>query len=294
MKCKKSLEEFDTRDWELWPNLEEVGGEWHSSCPSMPVGSRDGENYNRLVISNNLIWCRHCQAGGVIKGEESPRNSYIPPEQRIRTLVPLPKEHIVSWEHACLEERDYFHDRGISDKTIDRYRLGYNPISHRYSIPHHYKGQLYGIQYRMTKAFEEYLILRGVPADEVKASRFTSEKGSQCNDVLFNDIGIKGKPYVLIVESRLDALTLTELGFPACVANQDYPELKAIPEKIIIPDNDGGKGDEIGLRRAHRITGTRWHRIPEGFKDSGELLRSMNFDQRKVYGWLGLRPIPGD
>jgi hypothetical protein len=298
MKCNQTQDYIDTSQWEDWDNLAWDGREWHASCPALPAGGRSGHNHDRIVISdNNLIWCRACGAGGAIRDTEEPApdGGYVAkPKAALRVLRPLPAASMVYSCHRALDtygDRDYFYGREITDDLIDLHQLGYHPLSRRYSIPHWYQGVLYGIQYRSSKSREDWLRSKGATDDDIRNQRFTSELGSQCNDVLFNDIGIKGMPYCLIVESRLDALSLTAMGFPACVANRDFPELRAIPEKIIIPDNDTGAGDTIALRRLDAIKGSRIHRLPAGVKDCGVLIKESEVPSTGIYSWLGLPPI---
>lgn len=129
---------------------------------------------------------------------------------------------------------------------------------------------------------------RGVSAEEIKTWRFISERGSQINDVLFGDRHLPGADFCLIVESRFDAMALASMGIAAVVSRWNFPELADVPEKIVIPDNDGGRGDLIAIDRMEKIPGCRLHRLPSQYKDVGELIQAEGRDG--VTNWLRLWP----
>lgn len=113
------------------------------------------------------------------------------------TVVVLPELVEIFWEKGKdLSFRDYWYHRGISDKTIDRFRLGWhNGWS---TIPIFIDG-----------IFINFQIRRDEPNKRIKS--WYRGTGSQ----LFNSDLLKLTPSVIIAESPTDAILLQQYGFPA-------------------------------------------------------------------------------
>lgn len=269
----------------------------HAPCPYFPEGHTDGHNKNRIRVGASLkdgrktFYCNACGAWQVMEGQGSaiqkprPLNVMAEPDHP-RISQDLPRE---LWEGITEGARKYFNDRGISSRAVDAYLLGWNPKNRRYSVPcYDEKGQCWGIQYRASYAGQE--------------PKYTSETGS-FNRRLFNArVFSNGRlAYVLIVEGPLDAIALTDLGFPAIAkfdGNQAYHAwevkwnkfLNAL-DRIIIPDNDDN-GELIAISKLNDIANSRIHRLPEGVKDTGEFIkRDLAMAKVRVQEWLGLPPI---
>lgn len=236
--------------------------------------------------SNPHVWCRFCGARAWL--EES---TNVPQEslQRIQREVEEPRlpENLVRRLVSDLgARRRFFHERGLSDDTIERYQLGYHVVYHRYAIPCYYNDRLYGVKYRIEPVAEQQMKARGE-----KYAKYISEKGG-VNNVVFNDFVAKtDTPYLLIDEGELDAMLLTQHGFPTISPfsgnnsrvgwRPEWRRLIAhIPNIYVIAQNDDA-GELIAIARLHDLGRGKAVRAPQGYKDLGEWLRSMPADQRQ-------------
>lgn len=244
------------------------------------------------------VWCRFCGAWAKI---ETPQDKVV---ERGRYKTPAlrePKinEQIVDQLCADLGGREaFFHSRGLSTQTIQRYRLGYHRKYNRYAIPCYFGGKLYGIKYRIDPGVEQRLKARGEPV-----VKYFSERGG-VNNVVFNDVVARASvPYVLIDEGELDALLLTQHGFPTISpfsgnnASVGWrPEwmnlIRHIPRVYVIAQNDNA-GELITIARLHDLGRGEVISAPAGYKDLGEWLRTIREEDRtrELVNLLRLSPI---
>lgn len=196
--------------------------EWSSSCPFC-LG--DG-GVDRLIhfLDEDEFWCRQCGAWGKVadgKGDgvdwqrlalaeaarraEAERNTAVALEQ-VANLAPT-----VARYHANLLDkalRALWKPWGLTDESIDKYRLGYAfscPTcrqSDSLTIPVYQAGKLVSIRHRLLHA----------PAD---AGKYRPQFGG-LPPVLYNlDILQIHPHYVVLVEGEIKAMVLTQFGFPA-------------------------------------------------------------------------------
>jgi len=117
----------------------------------------------------------------------------------------LSRDLAENYHQALLKEIvavDYLKGRGIDTESIKRFKLGfYQKDGTRWlSIPHFQNGELVNIKFR------------NLNPDAKKSDRFKRMTG--CKSILFNPDSLEGQKEVFICEGELDAITLTQAGFP--------------------------------------------------------------------------------
>lgn len=248
--------------------------------------------------SSPHVWCRFCGARAWLENSEFKSEfsrSRKPYEERNPEIDP----GLVAQLERDLSGREaFFMARGLSRETIARHRLGFHRRYHRYAIPCFFNGKLYGIKYRIDPVAEEQLKQRG----EIYA-KYISEKGG-INNVVFNDAVARAPvPYVLIDEGEIDAMLLTQHGFPTISPfsgnNSSVgwrPEwrslIRHIPNVYVVVQNDNA-GELIGIARLHDLGRGTAVRPPAGYKDLGEWLQSIpeGQRQRELVSLLKLAPL---
>lgn len=273
--------------WPNWNHLTRYGSEYHAQCPN------DNKQYgDRMVITPEQtakgpphVWCRFCGAWAKIETSQEK----IVERERCKTPAhrePKIDEQIVDQLRSDLSGREaFFHSRGLSAQTIQRYQLGYHRKYNRYAIPCYVGGKLYGIKYRIDPVVEQKRRERGEPV-----IKYFSERGG-INNVVFNDAVARAPvPYVLIDEGELDALLLTQHGFPTISPfsgnNSSVgwrPEwlklIRHIPKIYVIAQNDSA-GELITIARLHDLGRGEVISAPLGYKDLGEWLREIAPEHR--------------
>lgn len=159
------------------------------------------------------------------------------------TVVVLPELVEIFWEEGRGEShRDYWYRRGINDRTIDRFRLGWHNGWN--TIPIFVDG-----------IFINFQIRRDNPDKRIKS--WYRGTGSQ----LFNSDLLRLTPSVIISESPTDAILLQQNGFPAISHTggatgwnekwfSPFMHLKSI---FILYDND--KAGRKGARKVSKNLG---------------------------------------
>lgn len=158
--------------------------------------------------------------------------------------------------------REYWHSRGLTDATVDRFMLGWD--GRRYTIPHLYRLIPFGCKRRKSEI------------DDKIEERYVCISGSRSG--IFNADILQSVEMVVICEGEIDAMLLEQWGFPAVTSTAgaatwkpDWVNLFSSVRKIfILYDNDkagldGALHVQSTLRRAKIV------RYPEGVKDCGEL-----------------------
>ena len=144
---------------------------------------------------------------------------------REKTIVKavIPNDYLSAC-HAHYQETTYFQDRGLSDQTIDRFLLGYDPKQDCVVLP----------------CEAGHFIRRSI-----SEKRYLNEKGQP--SPLFQPELLLGDVPVFLVEGAFDALSAEELGHRACAMNgagnrEKVAEILRNLDKtapiILLPDND--------------------------------------------------------
>lgn len=158
--------------------------------------------------------------------------------------------------------RAYWLKRGLFDQTINDFMLGWD--GKRYTIPHLYRLVPFGVKRRQSDI------------DDGISHKYTSVTGSRAG--LFNADVLWNTDKVVICEGEIDAMLLTQWGFPAVSSTvgagtwkADWVKLfSSVRQIFILYDNDaaGRTGSSLvfaTMRRAKIIN------YPANIKDCGDL-----------------------
>lgn len=190
--------------------------------------------------------------------------------------------------YACIDDTDYWKQRGLSRKTIDRFRIGYikewrhpamptSPLSPRLIIPTG-KNSYFA---RDTRS--------DLTDEQMKYAK--SKYGFQFFNI--EALNVADQP-IFLVEGELDALSILDCGGCAIslgsVSNAKAfaSQLSCNPSQpiIIVMDNDArGKKTAKLLSESFSAIGIPFQQstVPDGFKDPNELLCS---DRDKFIAWM--------
>lgn len=226
---------------------------------------REGANWGRAEQHSSLVvneeeqkwyWNSENKGGGpleyliLVRGYDKKRAQevlevrdrislgFLPPQVDTHYSTPYEKMVDVFWE-AGKENRSYWYKRKLTDRTIDRYRLGfYNGWS---TIPLYLNDHLVNFQCRR---------------DEPKKAIRLWYKEEHWQPVLLNVELLNLVDTVFITEGTVDALLLTQEGIPAVAQTAGavywspfwYPYFSRIKKVYYIADND-----EAGRKAAARV-----------------------------------------
>src|SRR5690606_34211618 len=110
-------------------------------------------------------------------------------------------EQIRRWHETMPQERrEYWYSRGLMDPIIDAFLLGWD--GKRYTIPHLYRGVPFGVKRRKAPDLDD-----GIEA------KYVAVTGSRAG--IFNADALAVERHIVICEGEIDALLLTQYGFPA-------------------------------------------------------------------------------
>lgn len=160
-------------------------------------------------------------------------------------------------------------ERGLTEETIEHFKLGYDERKNAVAIPHFKNGELINIKYRMLGDSD---------------TRYTSERNAE--PWLFNDAGIEVaqvKGAVAIAEGEFDCMSLWQSGFknvisPGSGANSYGTWIESI-DKIksiwIAYDNDE-PGQSAARELAERLGIEKCRNVvyPDGIKDANEYIKT--------------------
>lgn len=185
-------------------------------------------------------------------------------------------DDLINEWHKRVGETDYFKNRGLTDKTINKYRLGFNPEGSKQYLEH------YKLSMPVT---DEYVIVRITRPIEGKPKTMNA-KGVDVTILNLDYIKGNGK-YIFITEGYFDALSLEELDYKCMALNSAamVGKLKEALENdigkarekvfIFIPDNDKA-GQAAKEKMQNNFKGLNIPlevlEIPEQYKDANEYL----------------------
>jgi len=171
-------------------------------------------------------------------------------------------------------------ERGLTEETIEHFKLGYDEKKDAVAIPHFKDGELINIKYRFLNP---------------KDIRYTSEPNAE--QWVFNDQGLVDalqRNAVAITEGEIDCISLWQMGFknvisPGSGANSYgvwIETLDKIKQVWIAYDNDQPgqaaakeMADRIGLEKCRNVI------YPESVKDANEfMLKFSSKELRELFG----------
>lgn len=139
---------------------------------------------------------------------------------------------------------DYLHGRGISDESIERFNLGFDPCWKHSKAPETVQGSPRIIIPRTDRSYTARRI------DSVKDGYEKQVQGRQTD--MFNVLALDGARTAFVCEGELDAISLMQAGAPVAVGigtisnkNRIFAEMKKNPETVYLLalDNDPEKED---------------------------------------------------
>lgn len=198
-----------------------TANEYSAACPFC----NDGQDRFRFWPDKGNYWCRRCEAKGFVDGsphidldpaavaEWKAKEAERKEQERLTQIEKIDKlngvNNIERYHHQ-LTNREWWYSKGVTDATIDRYRLGYTsncptaPGTESYTIPVTYNNKLYNIRHRLVDADNGNKYrpeMAGLPACMFNV------------DVLNDDLGFSTE--VVLVEGEIKAMVLQQYGFEA-------------------------------------------------------------------------------
>lgn len=169
---------------------------------------------------------------------------------------------VVARLHADVQGagRDYFLGRGITDRSIARFELGYSEKQGMVTVPvHSPTGTLLGFVGR-----------------SIQGKRFKNSTGLTKSKTLFNLHRVWTSDRIYVVESSFDAIRLDQVSAPAAAtlgAGISTEQIKLLnrtfDEVIVIPDNDQA-GVAMTEKMSKGIPSLQILQLSDGKKDIGE------------------------
>ena len=203
------------------------------------------------------------------------------------------------------KRRWYWQQRGLTDKTIDRFMLGWDDRRQSYTIPATYRNILFAVKFRNTPerisqaqdAYEkEYNRLRALHPE------WTDEQvKNECPSIPPKYFGVTGQRSgifnadclwtahdVIVCEGEIDAMLITQAGYNACTSTAgavtwkpEWANLFAGVQRIYICYDNDAAGREGALKVRSTLARGRIVTYPDGVKDAGEL-----FTHKWAAEWL--------
>ena len=192
-------------------------GEYSSSCPVC-----QGKDRFLFWPDKGNYLCRRCELKGFVtdsnsltfsqdqydawKRAEAERQQK---ERRYRAdkVGQLNQESKADYYHAQMTDRSYWYEQGLTDETIDRFKLGYAPACPTYpdspswTIPIFYQGKLYNIRHRLVRP-------NG-------SGKYRPEMAGLSAAVFNADVLDSGDWMIVLVEGEIKTCVLTQAGFSA-------------------------------------------------------------------------------
>lgn len=243
--------------------VKRTSGQVKTKCPKC---SQDRKKKSDPCLSVNIdtgVWnCHNCGWKGGLK-----KHDFM---QEIKYVLPKSKPTISNYSDGILK---YFKDRGISESTLLRNRIGegkeYMPqvSAERNTIQFNYykDSSLINVKYR----------------DGDKNFKLVKD----AERILYGLDDLKDCKEAIIVEGEIDKLSFYEAGFKNCVSvpngasNLECKYLKDFPdnlEKVYIATDNDEPGRKLAEELSRRIGRDICYRVDfKSFKDSNDVLVSL-------------------
>ncbi len=246
--------------------VKRTSGQVKTKCPKC---SQDRKKKSDPCLSVNIdtgVWnCHNCGWKGGLK-----KNDFM---QEVKYVLPKSRPTISNYSDGILK---YFKDRGISESTLLRNRIGegkeYMPqvSAERNTIHFNYykESNLINVKYR----------------DGDKNFKLVKD----AERILYGLDDLKGCKEAIIVEGEIDKLSYYEAGFKNCVSvpngasNLECKYLKDFPdnlERVYIATDNDEPGRKLAEELSRRIGRDICYRVDfKSFKDSNDVLVSLGKD----------------
>lgn len=192
------------------------------------------------------------------------RNDYVP-----GFTVPVDYTEYLRKCHDNVSQTDYFTDRGLSQKTIERFKLGYDPEKNLVTIP--YDPDCKGYVHRILWDSDN------------KYCKFGNEifNISALYDSDMNQLLLDGREYVFVCEGQIDSMSFAEVGLKSIGlggVNEVSKLIQKLKEKpsdkvlVIALDND---------KAGRRATGKFIEELAEAELDQEYIVISNLYEEYK-------------
>lgn len=165
-----------------------------------------------------------------------------------------------------LREHEYWQARGIGPETVERFKLGFDPLEGRVVFPHFFLGHLVGWQKRIT------------PGTTPAFPKYRNSVGFPKSETLYNYDRARQYKSVIVVESPMSVVRADTLGIPNVVATfgakvteKQLGLLRSWGTVYVWFDADsaGASGEQKLVSGLYRHTDVRVV-IPEPGRDAGD------------------------
>lgn len=206
-------------DIERLPNYRRKtrAGEYCSACPT--CGGKD--RFLFWPDKGNYL-CRRCELKGFVTESNSltfTQEQYdawkraevarqqVERQQQLTTLDRIAQSTKADLYHEQMVDRSYWYRQGLTDETIDRFKLGYTPACPTYpdspswTIPIYYQSRLYNIRHRL--------------ANPNGSGKYRPEMAGLPPAIFNADILDKDDWMIVLVEGEVKSMVLGQFGFSA-------------------------------------------------------------------------------
>lgn len=204
-----------------------------------------------------------------LDGNKPEKNTKSKEEHIPEFSVPVDYTDYLHRCHSNVSQTDYFADRGLSQKTIDRFKLGYDPEKNLVTIP--YNSDCRGYVDRVLWEGNSKYYKHGNEIFNINAL-YDLDK----NELLFDS-----RDYVFVCEGQIDALSFEEIGLCAVglggvnEVSKLVQKLKERPtDKILVLALDNDKAGK-------RATGKFIEELAEAELDQKYIVISDLYDKYK-------------
>jgi 5S rRNA maturation endonuclease (ribonuclease M5) len=178
------------------------------------------------------------------------------------------KQTVYGYDQSLIYPKLYFpfYTRGLTKETVDRFRLRFDPVQHRFVIPVYHDFVYRGLIYRWL---------------ESRNKRYSFSDRFMPDNTLFGKDEINPEKLVVVVEGAIDAMSLTQCGIQsvaiinrATINKKDFTGFNNI---VYLPDNDTSGIETAKKGKLETIF------LPRNYKDFNQMMGESQKDTEK---WL--------
>lgn len=198
-----------------YPSKRRQNGQSEHRCPfhEEPGDLRKGDAKFYVDVDTSKFYCHSASCGAKGNLVTLERQFGVDPEYSGSIYV-TKNDELKKWERHLEAEpslKQVFHDHGLDDDTIKRFRFGYDPEKKRYVIP--YLDGKTPLAFRFYNPDpQEYVDAEGKTKKQLK---YYWETGASAALYNLNDAGGDAKGRVFVCEGELKAAALVQMGYSA-------------------------------------------------------------------------------